>query len=105
MSTWAKLLVATIIALLLLSVVASCGLSPETQHAIDVVHEMQAQGRVTAEQAAALIAALEAKKTFPLEELLGNILFAAAAYFGVMLRRGPPERSERIAARQARAGA
>lgn len=94
-----------VVGLFVLACVASCGLSPETQHAIDVVHEMQAQGRVTGEQAAALIAALEAQKTFPFEELVGNVLFAAAAYFGVMLRRGPSERAERIAARQARAGA
>ena len=79
---------------------AACGLSPEAQAAIEVIREMEAQGRCTREQAAALVKALESTGPAPWVEMGWAVLTAVGAYFGVMLRRGPAERSERLAAKR-----
>lgn len=87
-------------ALLLL---AGCGLSPSMQAAIQAVQDMQASGQITAEQAAALVAGFEeASGWSTVQIVLGNIITAAATYFGVMVRRGPPERGARVAAKRSK---
>lgn len=80
---------------------AACGLSPEAQAAIDVIREMEAQGRCTSEQEAALVRALESTGAAPWVEMGWAVLTGVGAYFGVMLRRGPAERPERLAAKRA----
>lgn len=72
---------------------ASCGLlSPEQQQtALSVVSQLQAQGTVTAEQAAALTQAILADGQGAWWQQLAEMIGAAAlAYFGVAWRRGAP---------------
>jgi len=77
---------------------AACGVTPEVQAAIDTVREMEAQGRITPEQAAALVAGFESAAAYGIRDAVFDFLWAAGLYFGVMARRGPPERRARVAA-------
>lgn len=79
--------------LLPLLLLASCGLSLEVQQAIETVRQMEAQGRVTAEQARALIAGLQsAQQTdvgYVVVDVLRTIIDVACLwFFGTTLRRG-----------------
>ena len=92
---------------------AACGLSPEAQAAIEVIREMQAQGRVTDAQAEALIAALQAGATSNTVAVVVQTLGAVAivvitgvpiAVKRVQKLRGPVatpnERVKRLAAKR-----
>lgn len=82
-----------VLALLLL--LAAC-VSPEMQEAIRTLRELEARKVITSQEAERLIAGLEAASGWSTVELVvGNVLAAVAAYFGVMLRRGPPEPTKR----------
>lgn len=83
-------------------VLTACGLSPEALRAIETVHQLEAQGRITAEQASALIAGFEAT-SYGVRDAVADLLWAAGIYFGVMARRGAPATGAERATRAMRA--
>jgi uncharacterized protein YoaH (UPF0181 family) len=81
-------------------VLVGCGmLSPaQQQTALDTINEMLSQGTISREQHAVLTdGILQQGWSGFLEQLTGFALAAVAAYTGVMIRRGPPTRTENLA--------